>query len=470
MRISSGIIVMKLRKTSRQPRSKKKSHKKTQRRHQRGSIRWIEMPLPEFFRKHGGRDIMEGAGNYVNPKSTEECATPLTTIPYEFWDEVPLEKLQLASTPYFRYGSHNAVRGVTGTGICDDNKQLVIRYAKEAIPKYVNVKGKYVKNPKLLDFEDEMDMLIQVHGIVPDLYMCGTILEGVRGGNKFLKPFSIQERLTMSVNEVFIEYTSKEYSSYWYDILDKVMALYVDLGKRGYCNLDVKPLNTVCSFSNRRWRVKLIDLDPEFNEEFDIKRYGQDTIAILNSMVMKFCFLHHILIWIAVPAHIYGPKTITLHDVVREYLDKHIHRNPLYKLFLKVVYEYMQNDSQLARIFHHYKYVKQLNVPEIERLLATYDDDEEMDEESEVFPHLEKEESKPVARWDDAVKPSKQSKRPPIPQYDDDEEIDEETVIQKPTVKTAIRYRAVRSADKPIKWDPINPHTKKIQNKIQHSI
>lgn len=297
--------------------------------------KWHEMSLPEAIDHLTKLDSSKsqtthGAGNFYNPKSAQECYDPLTGHTFQFWNNITIPQLKLVLEKAIDSGSFNAIHPATGTQECrDPRKRIILR--KSHTPFKLSSSADRME---LANYEKEMHLFTSLHGITPNLYMCGLLNESMEG---YVSPFAIMDRMDMSVESAIIKYGTQD----CYTIISKMMNLYNALGSMGVCNVDVKPKNAVCSrLGANQWDVKLIDIDPNFNLSLSAKEYGETNIGTLYAMIMKYLFLQHIIVY---------TRGQSLHSIAREMLQKELIQHPLYLLFLGVMVDQINANTLLYK-------------------------------------------------------------------------------------------------------------------------
>jgi hypothetical protein len=326
-------------------RIKSKRRRVTRKRHTHPyeAPRWNTYTLHEFLMV---TKEIHGAGNFINPLRSSDCYEPLSSSNFKFWSGISMQQLKLVLTDFVQSGTSNKVFAAEGISSCRDNdKDLVIR---------VGYKPLQLKSrndaAKLNAYRDEMKMFASLRGIVPNLYMCGILNSEEYPGAAF--PFAIMDRYAISVHDFLRDNNSN--ANDWNIVISHAMSLYDSLGNMGICNVDVKPMNMVCSRTPIGWDVKLIDIDPGFNIRLRPEKYGHQNVNVIYGMIMKYLFLQHVAVHYRVPFL----RQWSLNDgkIVQGFLEKELKSSPLYTLFLSAMLDQIASNSRLYHsALKHYK-------------------------------------------------------------------------------------------------------------------
>jgi hypothetical protein len=301
---------------------------------------WMEIEIPMI--KHSTwcqKQLREnGGGNFLNPKTVDECFIPLTNTNFKFvdMDESMLENLLhhvIIKKSYFAKGTYNRVSSAQGTSICTSSvHKLVYRES---------VKPIHITTSLIKQYRKEMEIMASLHGIMPTLYMCGYIYMEDNIHGKF---FSIMEKIDTTLQIYLTNINDVEKIT---QILRMVMEMYQKVAEQGYCIIDVKPGNIVINY--KPLRVYLIDVDPIFDITNNVDTYltntqtngNEDIKNIHNSMyylMMVYIFLHTTYNF-ALPQYPY---------IIDEQLET-LKSNPYYDIFIQFfLTEYNKPQDQIS--------------------------------------------------------------------------------------------------------------------------
>lgn len=341
-----------------------------------------------------------GSGNFLNPKSEDECYKDILNVENQFYDDKKsviiiedtnlFKNLELKENNYLESGGYNRIYSIMGTNIC----KIITEENKEKHPLLLRVSNMPLSTNKenleyqVMHYMKEMKLQVSLASkdIMPTVYMCGVLhntgsIEELDKG-KYL--FAIMKHGGINLKTILIEHKD---ISFWNKVIPQTLEMYEKLGNEDVCNLDVKPSNVVVYSQNGNYEIKIIDVDLSYQLELDKNSISKK----LNAIIMKLSFLAYIYEYIADDDKLYDfidniIKSITDNnkDMIIQYYKLFYQNNMLkerldfYELdetiinivFNKVIYkEDLENahkeitDEYIAANAQHYDYMLKSDVP-----------------------------------------------------------------------------------------------------------
>lgn len=342
----------------------------------RKTKRKINNKLRKTKRKRNNK--IKGSGDFINPSSNADCYAPIndSNFKFNYNEKVKIEDLKHIIVHFDQFrnkGSHNELFNAQGKGICENDVDniITIRLSKNGF----NVNDKnYIK--EIEDHKSEMHLQAKLIGIMPNLYMCGTLQKP----DKKFYTFSIMKSYQDTVlNVILYMNTEPSEKNNFIIILKKCLYLYKQIANMNLCNIDVKPNNFVYNNDLFLYDKDFIDVNDEndINDiiEKDVIVENNDNIAIIDMeeqyniniesienikemyyMIMAYIFLN-ITKNLKIPdsKDINSEKRKPLENylilLIDELLKKEIYKNPLYEQFVNVV----KNNEKIQERFHNYR-------------------------------------------------------------------------------------------------------------------
>lgn len=227
---------------------------------------------------------IKGGGNFIDPKSFDECFVPLTKDTFEFTENITYEQLStnLKEMIKFGQGEHNDVYSTKGINKCNADIPIIFRISKKSV---IDIEEDE-REDKIANFRKEMEITADLNGILPNLYMCGTI---IKEGDIYT--FAIMESKGKELDKWLKTTQLSEY--FLENIFKKVLGQYRLIADRGYCNIDAKPENCLISIVNGEPFITIIDMDSRFIIELNDNKYGNK--HQLYYLLMSYIFLNYII-------------------------------------------------------------------------------------------------------------------------------------------------------------------------------
>ena len=337
------------------------------------SSKWMEIPI---------RKLMLGGGNFLNPRTSEECYEPMKNDTFQFHMNMDLAQLKISFGAKLGDGTSNVIQIVSGKEEClrmEGDLPILIRISKN---NYNVTKPKDVK--KILEYEEEMKLLtlFSYYDYAPKLYMCGTYVMKDNYGKETLRLFSIMERASMDFGTYLLgTYELKDFNN----LLEQILTIFMTIGTK-YCYLDVKPINTVVKRNKEDYQALLIDIDPMYMWDFSRTSVGEsvpETVKNrINSICMIYLFLNHIVNYYAFPYSMYGYTTkaskenaASVVGIVNSKLE-FLTREANYNDFCHLCYSYVacsKDGNMLQNIFVAY-HIPIPSIREVEEFDSTDED------------------------------------------------------------------------------------------------
>jgi hypothetical protein len=297
-------------------------------------------------------------------KKTTFCQTPMDTSTFQFvhLDHLSMLPMEYQKHPY-QEGTYNQIFHVNKY-TCDGTKSLmhpniILRMSKHMYEK---------EDPMISRYQDEMRLQTSLHGIMPDVYICGTcsihprenlltnreedknISTIPRSSTKhMIRIFSVMEKFDVNVQQV-LKHAS--FHTLWNIMIQESLQLLKKIAYRGICNVDVKPSNTVISFSSslggipmdkqqqqneasdRMFTLALIDIDPAYHMTLSTETYCSHSPSCLYEiyyLIMAYQYLHIISNQMT--------TSLKMNMIIDTWLTHEIQHHPSFSIFSQVVHD-----------------------------------------------------------------------------------------------------------------------------------